>query len=116
MELVCDMAETYHIYDIKALPARTAAALVSGLDSSSRTVKKLSGEKCSFKELMLIRIYDKVNWLCWTKTRAAQRGGPPPETLESRLFGEPEDRDSDVVSFSSPESFEAARMKIIGGK
>ena len=41
--LICDFAETYHIYDYKRLPLSTAAALAVGLRDTSRIKMKLSG-------------------------------------------------------------------------
>ena len=34
--LICDFAETYHIYDYKRLPLTTVAALAVGLRENSR--------------------------------------------------------------------------------
>ena len=41
--LVCDMAETYHILDIWALPVELLAVLASGLRENSRIKMKLAG-------------------------------------------------------------------------
>lgn len=41
--LLCDLAETYHVYDLKALPVQTLAALSFGLRDDSRIKMKLSG-------------------------------------------------------------------------
>ena len=41
--LLCDLAETYHVYDLKALPVLTLAALSFGLRDDSRIKMKLSG-------------------------------------------------------------------------
>lgn len=41
--LLCDIAETYHVYDLKALPVQTLAALSFGLRDDSRIKMKLSG-------------------------------------------------------------------------
>lgn len=36
--LICDLAETYHIYDMRSLPLRTVATLSAGLREDSRIV------------------------------------------------------------------------------
>lgn len=39
--LLCDLAETYHIYSLRGLPARTLATLVSGLRADARIIARL---------------------------------------------------------------------------
>lgn len=41
--LLCDLAETYHVYDLKALPVQTLAALSFGLRDDSRIKMKMAG-------------------------------------------------------------------------
>lgn len=41
--LVCDMAETYHVFDIWALPVSLLAVLASGLRENSRIKMKIAG-------------------------------------------------------------------------
>lgn len=41
--LLCDLAETYHVYDLKALPVLTLAALSFGLRDDSRIKMKIAG-------------------------------------------------------------------------
>ena len=43
--LICDFAETYHIYDYRALPVSYAATLAYGLRSDSRIRLKLGEVK-----------------------------------------------------------------------
>ena len=38
-DLICDMAEVYHIYDMRALPLRKLAVLACGLSADSRVNK-----------------------------------------------------------------------------
>ena len=46
-ELVCDMAETYGVFDWRALPARLAATLAAGLRDDSRVKLAAAGSKVS---------------------------------------------------------------------
>lgn len=41
--LICDLAETYHVYDYRALPVTTLAALACGLRGDSRIAMKMAG-------------------------------------------------------------------------
>ena len=56
--LVCDMAETYHILDIWALPVELLAVLASGLRDNSRIRMKLAGYRYMATEFMLPQIVD----------------------------------------------------------
>ena len=41
--LICDLAETYHIYDMRSLPLQTVATLSAGLRDDSRIKMKAGG-------------------------------------------------------------------------
>jgi len=43
-ELICDMAEIYHIYDYRAMKARYIATLTLGLPPRSRVMSRLLAE------------------------------------------------------------------------
>ena len=51
--LICDMAETYHIYDLRGLPARTLATLAFGLRADSRIKMRLSDQQLRVNKLMV---------------------------------------------------------------
>ena len=60
--LICDLAETYRIYDWKALPLVTVARCASGLRDDARIIMKLAGQTISSEKLMLAMITDnKIN-------------------------------------------------------
>lgn len=107
------MAQTYHIYDYKSLPARRVAILVSGLSSDSRCVQKLSGIHASRTELLLALVYDRIQWLCWAQTKDGHNGVNQPESIANILFGNNTQNENDCVSFESGEEFEMARKKIL---
>lgn len=54
--LQCDFAETYNIYDYRALPARLAAVLACGLKADSRIMVKMAGVKVSPPNLLLLAL------------------------------------------------------------
>lgn len=111
--LVCDLAETYGILNYRSLPARTVATLSCGLRDSSRIKMKLAGEKLSFEQVLLINAYDRLNWLCWSKTKPAQDGERPPASLFERIMGmeEPES-----FGFATGEEYEKYRESILRGE
>lgn len=116
-ELICDLAETYHIYDYRSLSPRMAAVFSCGLRNNSRIKKKLSGREYDIDNTLLnVMIYDCVNWLRWTKTQAAHDGGDPPEPMLNKMLGyEDSSENTDVQTYDSAEEFEAARRRILEG-
>lgn len=114
--LICDMAETYGIFDLYAMPAQLAATLAVGLREDSRIKVKMSGMKMDFNKYILAALFDKVNWLCWTKTKDAQHGTHVPESILDLLLQTDRKNDTadEYVVFDSPEAFETARQKLLG--
>ena len=56
--LICDFAETYHIYDYRSLPARRAATFAVGLRDDSRIKMKMAGMNVSMDSIMIAAIAD----------------------------------------------------------
>ena len=61
--MICDLAETYRIYDYRALPVKTLAVLVCGLGDDSRVGRKLSGLPSN--GVLLAVIADRLTNLAW---------------------------------------------------
>lgn len=57
-ELVCDMAETYHVFDLRALPVETLATLAVGLRENSRVKMKMAGIRYIPMEVVLSEFFD----------------------------------------------------------
>ena len=114
--LVCDLAETYGIFDYRSLPVGTVSTLSCGLRDSSRIKMRMAGEVLSFERMMLVNIYDRVNWLAWANSKAAQEGGEPPRALLGKLWGLEEEEKKEEFAFASGEDFEKARTKLLGGE
>lgn len=109
--LVCDFAETYHIFDIRSLPPILAATLAVGLGDGSRIKMKLSGAKAAPETLMMAAIVDKLNLLLWSRTKDAEKGRNRPRSILDGLF----ERVKNVDTFDSGEDFEKEREKIMRG-
>lgn len=62
-ELICDLAETYQIYNYRAMPVRLVATLSAGLRDDSRIMMKLRGEKYSRELTTLAMILDGLTIL-----------------------------------------------------
>lgn len=113
--LECDLAETYNIYDMRALPARRVALFSVGLRDDSRIKMLLADTKFTFSEILLMNIYDTLNLELWTKTKDATKGKNKPESLYKKLIGTKiqEERESQNVGFKSAEEYEKARKKLL---
>lgn len=97
--VICDLAETYHVYDYRALPVMTLAALVSGLRPDSRIKLKMANIKETSSEVLLIQIFDLLQMMRyqWFATKK----DPPPKLL------------SDVLIGKAPEVPDEARDKVL---
>lgn len=112
--LTCDLAETYGIYDMRALPASTLAVLASGLRENSRIKMKMAGMKVSQETLLLAMAVDHLQFLSWAKTKAARSGGDRPRSVTQALL-QVEERPKHQV-YSTGEEFDAAWKRLEGGE
>ncbi|HEN2725924.1 TPA: DUF5361 domain-containing protein [Streptococcus agalactiae] len=110
--LVCDLAETYHIYDYKQLPPLKVVVFSLGLREESRINRVISGNRVSFERRILAGMFDRLGMLIWMKTTDGQKGKNRPEMV-STMFDN-QQKDSEVVSFGSGKDFEETRNNILG--
>lgn len=109
--LLCDLAETYHIYDYESLPLSRVAIFAVGLRENSRIKMKMNGLNYTLEETLLASIVDKVSLLLWTKTKDAEKGINRPKSLLSQMLGEEENGENEV--FNSSEDFEKRKMELL---
>lgn len=110
--LLCDLAETYGIYDFAALPVSTLAALAAGLPPGSRVRRLIDGMKLPPDLFLLATAVDHLRLLVWMQSRDGAKNRNRPKPLLEGVQREPEDK---TAAFDSPEAFMAARAKAIGG-
>ena len=108
--MICDLAETYRIYDYTQLPVEKVAVFVCGLRDKARIWAKLGIHDVD-RELMVM-IYDELKWIAWTKTEDAHNGAEPPKRLFNKLFGKETEATQDMAKFKSPEEFKEAWVDI----
>ena len=106
--LICDLAETYQIYDYERLPLQKVASFAVGLRDDSRIKLKLSGQSFSMEKQLLIAIFDQLNLLIWSKTEDAEKGINRPRLLIDVLEGR---KESDA--FDTGKDFENRRQEIL---
>ena len=112
-ELVCDMAETYHVLDWPALGLPLAATLAGGLRETSRTCMALSHVPVQTDTMLLGKITDTLNWLAWIKTKDGSKGRNRPAPVLDTLLGTAPK--AAATGFSTAADFEAARAEILKG-
>lgn len=114
--LICDLAETYQIYDYKQLPLSTVAAFSYGLKSDSRIKLKLNHQIVPPALQISAGIYDVVSLLWWSKTKDAEHGINKPASILSAITGESTQKQTGTaVTFESGEDFERIRNNLMTG-
>lgn len=112
--LICDLAETYHIYDYRQLPLKTIAVFSVGLRNTSRIKMKLSKQNVDIDTLILAGISDKLSGWLWSQSKDGQKNINQPVSLVDVITNnKPKAKEKEVVVFTSGEDFESRRNEII---
>ena len=117
--LICDLAETYGIFDYRQLPANQVAVFAFGLKDDSRIKLAISNSKVSFDTLLLASVVDRLSALVWFKTTDGQKEINKPKMIAQELTGKTKAKESNEMIFDSGEDFEEYRQQIlekIGGE
>lgn len=109
--LICDLAETYQIYDYKQLPPSTVAIFCIGLRDDSRIKMKLSGSRVAPETMLLAGILDRLSILVWQKTEDGSKGRNKPKSILDILTDK--NKESEVSAFTSGKEFEEERNRLI---
>ena len=110
--LICDLAETYQIYDYKRLPLQLVAVFSCGLRENSRIKMKLSQQTASIDTMLLAGISDKLGILLWAQTKDGQKGKNRPISILEKVLNFPKKR-KEEVAFASGEEFESTRNLLL---
>lgn len=114
--LICDLAETYHIYDYKQLPISTVAAFSCGLREDSRIKMKMNKQLVPLETLLLAGISDKLSMLIWFNTKDGQKNkNRPLSILETLNVNDSKPQQKNEVVFNSGEDFEKTRQRLLNG-
>lgn len=117
--LVCDLAETYQIYDYSQLPLLKVAVFACGLREDSRIKQKLSKQLVSVDTMLLAGIVDRLSLSLWIQTKDGQKGVNRPKSVVDQLTQKEEKEEREHLVFSSGEEFEKYRKEFfakIGGE
>ncbi len=104
--LICDLAETYNIFDYKKLALNKLAILACGLRDDSRIKMKMSDNILNPNQLLLAGIQDRLSLLVYSKTKDAEKGKNYPKLILDSF-------ENKVDSFSSGEDFMKERERIM---
>lgn len=110
--LICDLAETYHIFDYKALPLKTVALLASGLRDSARIKMKICEQRAPIETILLAAAVDRLTTLLWLKTEDGHKGRRRPKSIAQQLLK----KEEETASFDSIEAFEKKRNELLRRK
>lgn len=113
-ELQCDLAETYRIYDWKALSVRTVATLSCGLRENSRVMRAMSGQKHTTDTMLLAAAVDRLSLLVWFQTKDGQKNRKRPPSLTEELTKD-RSKEEKPMLFDTPEAFDEARQRAMKG-
>jgi len=112
--LLCDLAETYGIYDMRALPASTLATLAVGLREDSRIKMRLSGNRVPRNEVLLAAVLDRLSLLIrMLNEKGFSITQFPPSVLDAML-GRSASDDGDVEGFDTSDEFEQEWTRATG--
>lgn len=100
--LICDLAETYHIMNYKALPAETVALFASGLRENSRIKQKINKQKAPIETILLAAAVDRLTLMLWAETEDGIKGRNRPKAIAAMLSEE----ETEETGFESLEEFE----------
>jgi len=114
--LICDLAETYRIYDYKSLPVHLVATFSVGLRENSRIKMKMSGAKVPLETIILAMMADRLGNVIWSLSEDGRKGINRPPQLVEVLTGIERKNDSDILSFTTPKAYEEARRKLLEGR
>lgn len=111
--LICDLAETYHIYDMRSFPCEYVATLAKGLRDNSRIKMKAVGLEVDINRLLLAHIADNtaINW--YLKTKDAEKGENQPKSFV-RILTDKIDESKKPKPFRTSADFDAEWRRLNG--
>lgn len=102
--VICDLAETYNIYDMELLPAIKVATFVCGLRDDSRIKLKLSGVNYDINTILLATLVDRYSTVHFKQTEDS--------LFAPKLMGvKSNEKETDIISFASVDEYKRAMQE-----
>ena len=116
-EVICDLAETYQIFDYRRVPGRLLGTLVTGLGTNSRLKRAMFGIEHTVPDnLLLACILDDLEILKWQRSQDGMKGRNVPEKISYWMLGRDantKNETQDAMKFRTGAEFEAERSRIM---
>lgn len=109
--MICDLAQTYGLFNYKSLPPSLVATLVLGLGEDSRVIKKITKARLSYHDSILALIFDSLQIINYKLGH--RKGQGKPKSLYKKLTEE--NKKDDLKAFKSPEEFDKWRKEHVNG-
>lgn len=113
--LMCDLAETYHIYDFKSLPVHLVATFAVGLREDSRIKLKINGLKWPIDTMLGALAVDALHLLVWMKSKDAEKGRNRPKSIYRLLLEDNGEGTTEHVAYDTISDFDLAWEKLKRG-
>ena len=110
--LICDFAETYHIYNYREFEPFYVATLANGLRENSRIKMALADTKVDLYSTLLAAIADRVSVLIWQNTKDGQSGTNMPVSILECFNNKPKHENH---GFESGDDFMSAWKAAMNG-
>lgn len=114
--LICDFAETYHIYNYRALPLHTVGIFACGLRPDSRIYMAMSKSRLTTEQTLLALISDNTRMLAWLNSSDGMHGINRPKSLIEILSGDAKVQESNIQTFQNGQEFEDEWRRLTGGE
>ena len=112
--LICDLAETYHIYDMRQFPLSYIATLATRLPMNSRSVQAVNKLPVPFETFLLAQLVDEVRFFRYSFSNDAKHKRNRPKSIVQSLLDMNKPKENYEV-FDNPEDFWALRNSIVKG-
>lgn len=112
--LICDLAETYNIYDYRALSPKLVGVLACGLRDNARIKMRMSGQTISTDRTINAAILDRLSIIAWQKTEDGYNGINQPPSVLKALMGQ-DQNETEYASFDSGADFDAFMERMNNG-
>lgn len=114
--LICDFAETYHIYNYRSLPLHMVGIYACGLRQDSRIIMAMSKTKLTADQTLLAMISDNTRMLAWLNSADGMRGVNRPKSLVEILLGNVKQNvTSGIKAFDTGQDFDNEWRRLTGG-
>lgn len=111
--LICDLAETYHLFNYREQSPKLVAVLCFGLRDDSRVKMTLGNSKITLEQILMSRMVDELAWLHWSKTKdGAKNRNRPPSVLKALT----EEKKEETEVFLTADEFNEAWESMINAE